>query len=87
MAYKVEIHQAAQKQILSLPEEAQNRVALVIDSLAENPRPVGCKKLRDTDLWRVRVGMYRIGYTIEDNNKLVKVVKVATRRENTYKLL
>jgi len=87
LAYKVEIHQTAQKQILSLPGEAQKRAALVIDSLAENPRSVGCKKLRDTDLWRVRVGTYRVIYTIEDNIKHVKVIKMATRRENTYKLL
>ncbi len=87
LAYKVEIHQAARKQILSFPREVQERIALVIDSLAQNPRPFGCKKLRDTELWRTRVGKYRIIYTIEDNTKLVQVLKVATRRENTYKRL
>lgn len=80
MADKVEIHHTAQKQLLSSPKEIQKRIALVIDNLAVTPRTVGCKKLRDMDLWRVRVGKYRVVYTIEDNIKLVKVVKVATRR-------
>lgn len=85
MAYRVEIHRAAQKQMLSLPREAQVEIAAVIDRFAETPRPVGCKKLRETGLWRIRVGRYRVAYTIDDKASLVIVVKVAIRREDTYK--
>ncbi len=85
MAYRVEVHRAAQKQLLSFPREAQVEIARVIDALKEYPRPIGCKKLRETSLWRVRAGHYRVVYLIDDNSKMVIVVKVATRREDTYK--
>ena len=85
MAYRVKIHRAAQRQILSLPREAQVEVARAIDCLEDAPKPVGCKKLRETGLWRIRVGRYRVVYVIDDEAELITVVKVAIRREDTYK--
>jgi len=85
LAYRVEIHRAAQKQLLSFPREAQVEIAKAIDELENNARPSGCKKLRETGLWRVRAGRYRMVYVIDDEAKVVTVVKVAIRRENTYK--
>ena len=85
MAYRVEIHRTAQKQLLSFPGEAQVEIARVIDDLEINARPAGCKKLRETGLWRIRAGRYRIIYVIDDEAKVVTVVKVAIRREGTYR--
>ena len=87
MAYRVEIHRVAQRQILALPGEAQIEVVRVIDLLEENPRPSGCKKLRETGLWRMRVGRYRVVYVIDDKAELITVVKVAIRREDTYRVV
>ena len=85
MAYKVEIHPAAQKQMLSLPKEAQVEAALSIDRLGNTPRPPRVKKLAESGLWRIRMGQYRIVYAIDDQAQLVAVVRVARRREDTYK--
>jgi len=85
LAYRVEIHRAAQKQLLSFPREAQVEITKAIDELENNESPAGCKKLRETGLWRVRVGRYRMVYVIDDKAKVVTVVKVAIRREDTYK--
>lgn len=85
LAYKVAIHHAAQRQMLSLPHHAKVSIAGAIDRLAEIPRPAGCKKLRGTELWRLRHGRYRVVYVIDDDAKLVTVVKVARRREDTYR--
>lgn len=85
MTYRVEIHHAAQKQMISLPKEAQVEIAAAIDHFTETPRPVGCKKLRETGLWRTRIGRYRVVSTIDDEAKLVTIVKIAIRREDTYK--
>lgn len=85
MTYRVEIHRAAQKQLLSFPREAQVEIAKAIDELENNARPAGCRKLRETGLWRVRAGRYRMVYVIDDEAKVVTVVKVAIRREDTYK--
>ncbi|MEW6033962.1 MAG: type II toxin-antitoxin system RelE/ParE family toxin [Chloroflexota bacterium] len=85
MAYRAEIHRAAQKQVLSLSREARVEVAQAIDGLGREPRPFGCRKLRATALWRARVGRYRVVYTVDNEARLVTVVKVAARREDTYK--
>ncbi len=84
MVYRIEIIRAAQKQVLSLPKQLQVEVAGAIDRLAKSPRPSGCKKLRGTELWRLRVGRYRVVYIIDDETGLVTVLKVAPRREDTY---
>ncbi|MBI2832114.1 MAG: type II toxin-antitoxin system RelE/ParE family toxin [Chloroflexi bacterium] len=83
MAYRVEIHRAAQKQLLSLPAETRVRIVQAIDRLTKAPRPSGCKKLRGTELWRVRTGRYRVVYAIDDGEKLITAVKVVLRREDT----
>lgn len=84
MVYKIEIIRAAQKQMLLLPRQAQIEIAGAIDRLTDTPRASGCKKLRGTDLWRLRSGRYRVVYAIDDDAKLVTVIKVAPRREDTY---
>ena len=85
MAHRVEIHSAAQKQMLSLPKEAQVEVALSIDRLGDTPRPPRVKKLADSGLWRIRAGQHRIVYAIDDEARLVTIVRVARRKEGTYK--
>ena len=85
MAYRVEIQRAAQKQLLSFSREAQVEIAKAIDDLENNARPAGYRKLRETGLCRVRAGRYRVVYVIDDEAKVVTVVKVAIRREDTYR--
>ena len=84
MIYSIEIVRAAQKQILSLPRDTQIEIAWAIDRLANTPHPAGCKKLRGTDLWRLRLGRYRVVYQINDETRLIVIVKVAPWREYTY---
>ena len=84
MVYRIEIIRAAQKQVLSLPRPAQLEIARAVDCLSEVPRPSGCKKLHGTALWRLRLGRYRVVYIIDDAARLVTVLKVASRREDTY---
>ncbi len=85
MVYKIEIRAIAQKQVISLAREVQVEIARSIDLLGGNPRPRKVKKLSESGLWRIRVGQYRIVYTIDDEAKLVTIVRVARRREDTYK--
>lgn len=84
MAYRIEIVRTARKQILSFPKEAQFEIAMAIDSLMNNPRPAGCKKLRTAALWRLRVRHYRVVYAVDDKADLVTVLKIAVRSEDTY---
>ena len=79
--YKIEIKRSALKEIHSLPKKNLKRVLAKIESLAENPRPFDSQKLSSQEKYRVRVGDYRILYSIEDNILIVFIVKVAHRRE------
>ncbi|MCE3009739.1 MAG: type II toxin-antitoxin system RelE/ParE family toxin [Proteobacteria bacterium] len=79
--YSVFILPSAQKEILALPKPSRERVMRAISSLVLNARPNGCKKLIGTDAWRIRVGEYRIVYSIEDAVLRIEVVRVAHRKE------
>lgn len=83
MIYKIIITKNALKEISSLPTKTSKQISVVIDRLANNPRPHGCKKLKGENeyLWRVRVGDYRIIYQIEDTIKVVEVRKVGHRKD------
>lgn len=82
MSHQVQLAPAAFKQLEKLPRRDQLRIRDVIDELSLTPRPPGVKKLTGgEDLWRVRVGDYRILYQIQDEVLMVLVVRIAHRRD------
>jgi mRNA interferase RelE/StbE len=82
MAYQIEIKKSAAKEIAALPRADQERIRDKIDDLTNEPRPVGCEKLAGADdTYRVRVGTYRIIYTVDDGIVTVTIVRVGHRRE------
>ncbi len=59
------------------------RVVAKLEDLSDNPRPPGCKKLKGEDnLWRIRVGDYRVVFAIYDDVLFVLVARIAHRRES-----
>lgn len=87
MSYKVELRRAACKELDALLGQDYEAVAKAISALEQEPRPPRVKKLAESGLWRIRVGQYRIVYAINDEAQLVTLVRVARRREDTYKRL
>ena len=85
MGYQVLLRRAAQRQLDRIPKGDYTAVARVIMVLGEEPRPRGVKKLSESGLWRVRVGRYRVVYSINDEEKLIILVRVARRAEDTYR--
>lgn len=82
MAYRIEFAPRADRQFKALDRSLQARLARRINSLAENPRPQGIKKLAgEEDLYRLRVGDYRIIYQIQEKRLVVLVVGVGHRAE------
>jgi mRNA interferase RelE/StbE len=57
------------------------RIEKAVAGLADNPRPIGCLKMTGRDLYRIRVGDYRVMYEIHDRTVTIIVVKIAHRRE------
>ena len=82
MSYEVQILPKAARQIKALSVEVRQDVTLTIQSLTNEPRPIGVKKLSgEKDIYRVRVGNYRVLYRIIDKVLVVVVVSVGHRRE------
>ena len=80
--YYLEIKPSAAKELDALSDVLFVRIDRKILALAENPRPHGCKKLKGRkDQWRIRVGDYRVVYTIDDAKLLVEVTRVRHRGE------
>jgi len=87
VSYQIELRRVAQKQLDQLPEPEYKAIAEIISSLAQKPRPLRVKKLADSGLWRIRVKKYRVVYAIDDEAQMVTIVRIARRREDTYKSL
>ena len=80
--YTITLARSARKELEALDASIVNRIFPKIEKLAENPRPSGCLKLvGEEDLWRIRIGDYRVIYSINDKLKLVDVTAVRHRRE------
>jgi mRNA interferase RelE/StbE len=81
MAYKISISSKAEKQLAKLPTQFYTKIIENILNLAENPRPSGCKKLKGRAGYRIRIGDYRVIYSIVDSILLVQVIAVGDRKE------
>lgn len=79
--YRIEVRPAAVRALRKLDPPVARRVQAAIALLAEDPRPPASRPLRGRPAWRVRVGDYRIIYTIEDDVLLVVVVTLGHRRD------
>jgi len=79
--YKILLKQSAVKELEDIPKKDIKKIIKRIQSLAQNPRPSGAKKLSDRDRYRIRQGDYRIVYSIKDNEFTVCIYKIGHRRE------
>jgi mRNA interferase RelE/StbE len=76
--HEVYLEHAAEKDLKKLPGEIFQRLIIHIKSLAETPRPSGCRKITGTkNDWRIRVGDFRIIYEIDDKAHTVKVMCIS----------
>lgn len=85
--YRVELAPAAQRQLRRLPPGEAARLRGPILALGIEPRPPGATRLTGTELWRLRVGSLRVVYAVDDDARLVIVLRVARRAESTYRRL
>jgi len=78
--YHVALTSSAEIELRKLPNQWIARIAPRLENLASNPRPPGCKKLKGGDKeWRIRVGDYRVVYTIDDARLLVEITRIRHR--------
>lgn len=79
--YRIELRPAAARALRKLDPPVARRVQAAIALLAEDPRPPAARRLRGRPAWRVRVGDYRIIYTVDEDVLLVVVVALGHRRD------
>lgn len=81
MPYQINLSRTAAKQLDKLPDSIAFLLIETIQTLAENPRPSGYKKLKGRDAFRIRKGNYRIIYEIFDDVLVVEVIAVGHRKD------
>jgi mRNA interferase RelE/StbE len=81
--YRILIKSSAAKEIEAVDQKKdRQRIVAGIRSLADDPRPPGCEKLAgEDDRYRIRVGRYRVIYSVGDGELLVVVVRVGHRKD------
>lgn len=84
MAYKIAVASSAEKSLSKIAKRNREQIIEKIESLKEDPRPNGCKKLQGSkkqEFYRIRHGDYRIVYTIQDEILLILIVDIGHRKE------
>jgi mRNA interferase RelE/StbE len=79
--YELRHKASVEKDLRLIPKPDVQRIIARIESLRDDPRPPGVKKLSTQERCRVRQGNYRILYTITDVQLIVEVVKIGHRRD------
>lgn len=81
MPYTVKLRPPAYRALARLDKDIRRAITASLHRLEDNPRPRGVVKLEGADLWRIRIGDYRAVYHIDDDQRVVAVVRVGHRRE------
>jgi mRNA interferase RelE/StbE len=79
--YRLIVKKSVLKDLKGMPKKDVRRILATMQSLADEPRPPGSKKLSGQERYRLRQGNYRILYSIEDDRLIVCVVRVGNRRD------
>ena len=77
--YSLAFKKSVAKDLRNIPRKDVKRILKCIERLREDPRAEGCIKLSGQERYRVRQGVYRIIYEIQDSRLIILVVKVAHR--------
>lgn len=80
--YQITFKKSALKELSDISKPYNQNIAIAIDKLTENPKPDGVKKLKgEENAYRIRIGDYRVIYTIEDVIKIVEIQRIRHRKD------
>ncbi len=78
--YRIEVKKSAAKELRKIPGKELTRILDKIRTLSDDPRPKGSIKLTNKEEYRLRIGNYRVLYSVEDNILVVYIVKAGHRK-------
>jgi len=81
MTWQVVTKRSFDKEFGNLTPDTQKRIAPVLSALATSPFPAGCKKLRGSGDYRLRIGDYRVLYEVDGEAGVVRLLSVGHRRD------
>lgn len=80
-SYSLVVKKSAERELRAIPKSDLRRIAERLRGLKTDPRPPGCEKVSGQDHYRARQGDYRMVYAVDDDVRMVTLVKVGHRRE------
>ena len=81
MAYQINFTRTAIRTLEKMSEPYYSAIKEAIIQLAENPRPIGYKKLKGVEAYRIRVNNYRVIYEIFDNVLTIEIIAIGHRKD------
>lgn len=84
MSYRVLLERQAEKELRSLPSKVIRRIDKRLIALSKGPYPRGSLKLKgkESEGWRIKSGDYRVLYTVDKTQKVIKVYRIKHRKES-----
>jgi mRNA interferase RelE/StbE len=79
--YRIFFKRSVEKDLSGIPKKDVRKILDRIKTLENDPRPPGCEKLTGQERYRLRQGLYRIVYSIQDDELTIWVVKVGHRKD------
>lgn len=81
-SYTISLASSAERDLRKVDRQIVPRVTAVIDALADEPRPTGCRKLAGSlHTYRIRVGDYRVLYSVDDRSRAVVIQRIRHRKD------
>ncbi len=78
--YRITFTRSARRELEALDSSLVKRIFSKIINLSKNPRPSGCRKIKEAEnLWRLRVGDYRVIYSFNESDKIVDIMTIRHR--------
>ena len=81
MTYSLDFSKQALKELEKINEPFYSNIKQAIYNLTQNPRPIGYKKLKGREGYRIRIGNYRVIYSIFDNELIIEIVTLGHRKD------
>ncbi|HBS04356.1 MAG TPA: type II toxin-antitoxin system mRNA interferase toxin, RelE/StbE family [Leptospiraceae bacterium] len=81
MIYELRLKKSAEKELLDLDRITRQRVVGALENLAQSPGAADTKKLKGSDAFRLRVGQYRVLYTIDHKESTIEIYSIAHRKD------
>jgi mRNA interferase RelE/StbE len=80
--YSITFARSARKELEIIDNKTIQKILSKIESLSNEPRPINCRKLHgEENLWRIRIGDYRVIYSIYDKKQIIDIIAIRHRSE------